>query len=194
MGMAAPFDEGRRNEITYKLKEGAQMYASQVGMKKVSIDCLVNYAGISKGAFYKFFSSKDELFLEIVEDWHTEIYSTALCILTENNDITQKKKASTALYEAFRIMDDKKIIEFIKNDLVQLLDNIKETEIFHRYHGDDIHIKEVIKFSGIKLLVTDDEAVGIIKNLAYTLFNSHAKGYWHSQKILINAICDFIVK
>ena len=192
--MAAPFDESRKNEIMNRLKEGAQIYASQVGMRKVSIDSLVNYAGISKGAFYKFFSSKDELFLEIVEDLHTEIYGTALSVLTENNDLSRKTKASRALYEVFRIMDDRKAMVFIKNDLEQLLDNIKDTEIFHRYHSDDIHIKEVIKFSGIKLLVTDDEAVGIIKNLAYTLFNSHSNGYWHSQKILINAICDYIVK
>ncbi len=66
--------------------------------------------------------------------------------------------------------------------------------MIERYHSDEVHIKEVIKYSGIKLLVTDDEAVSIIKNLARSVLNSDMNGYWHAQKIIINSVCSYIVK
>ncbi len=192
--MAAPFSKNRRDEIAEKLKEGARLTAMEHGMKKTSVDTLVAYAGISKGAFYKFYQSKDELFLEIVEDWHTEIYGSALDTLMEKSGSSYKAKAAKALYQACEFIEKNNIMKFIKNDLPLLLENISGTELAERYHGDDIHIDEVIRFSGIKLLVTNDEAVSIVKNVVFTVLNSDMQGYWYSQKILINSVCDFIVK
>lgn len=42
-----------------------------VGMRQTTVDQLVEAAGISKGAFYKFYSSKEMLFLDLLEDLHT---------------------------------------------------------------------------------------------------------------------------
>ena len=192
--MAVPFSRIRRDEITEKLKECARKTASEVGMKKTSVDSLVLYAGISKGAFYKFFKSKDELFLEILEDWHTIIYGDALRCLTEKSELSDKSKASKAILQACVTMYKYSVMDFIKNDLSQLLENIQGTELMGRYHSDDVHIMEVIKFSGIKLLVTDDDAVNIIKNRVFTVLNANMKGYWYAQKIIINSVCDYIVK
>lgn len=192
--MAVPFSKTKRDEISEKLKEGARMYAAENGMKKTSVDSLVTYAGISKGAFYNFYKSKDELFLEVVEDWHTDIYGAALDCLLEKDELSPKQKAAKAMFNACKMLSDGSIMKFMENDLNMLLNNIEGTELMERYHGDDIHIKEVIKYSGIKLLVTDDEAVSIIKNLAYSVLNADMKGYWHAQKIIINSVCDYIVK
>lgn len=192
--MAVPFSKNKRNEIAEKLKEGAKITAAKQGMKKTSVDSLVAYAGISKGAFYNFYGSKDELFLEVVEDWHTDIYGAALDCLMEKNDLSPKAKAAKAIFEACRTLSDRSIMKFIKNDLGNLLDNIENSDLMDRYHSDEVHIKEVIKYSGIKLLVTDDEAVSIIKNLACGVMNSDIKGFWHAQKIIINSVCSYIVK
>lgn len=192
--MAVPFSKIRKDEISEKLKEGARLSAARVGMKKTSVDSLVEYAGISKGAFYKFFASKDELFLEVVEDMHTEIYGAALECLVKNKDLPDKTRCARALYEACRLLYDNSAMKFIKWDLPLLLENIADTPLMERYHGDDVHIREVIRFSGIKLMVTDDEAVNIVKNIAYTVLNADMDGYWYSLKIIINSVCDFIVK
>ena len=188
------FTRMKRDEISEKLKEGAMIYAAEVGMKKTSVDSLVAYAGISKGAFYNFFESKDELFLELVEDWHTEIYGTALETLMEENDKTFKAKAARAILQACVTMCKYSVLKFYRECLPQLLENIKGTELMERYHSDDVHIAEVIRFSGIKLLVTEEEAVSLVKNIAFTILNADMKGYWYAQKILINSVCDYVVK
>ena len=97
--MAAPFSRVRRDEIAEDLKKYAIKKLAEVEMKKISVDSLVEYAGISKGAFYKFFKSKDELFLEILEDWHTLIYGDALECITEDNGLSAKNKVAKAILQ-----------------------------------------------------------------------------------------------
>lgn len=192
--MAAPFSRVRRYEIAENLKKSAMKRLAEVEMKKISVDSLVEYAGISKGAFYKFFRSKDELFLEILEDWHTLIYGDALECITENNGLSAKNKVAKAILQACVTIDKYSAMKFLRDDVPLLLENIEEADLVKRYHSDDVHIKEIIKFSGIKLLVTDEEAVAIVKNLVFTVMNTNMKGYWYAQKIIINSVCDYIVR
>lgn len=192
--MATPFTQKRRNEISEKLKEGARFFLLSKSMKKITVDSLVEYAGISKGEYYNFYSSKDELFLEIVEDWHTEIYGTVLDILLENNNMPTKRKAAYAIYKACKILKKHSVLQFMNNDFKILLNNISDTDLIERYHSDDVHILEVIKYSGIKLIVTNEEAIAIIKNIVFTVLNSDIDGYWYAQKVIINSVCDYIIK
>ncbi|GFI61136.1 hypothetical protein IMSAG049_00293 [Clostridiales bacterium] len=192
--MSIAFSENERKIILEKLKKGAKIFSAEKGMKKTSVDKLVVYAGISKGAFYNFFRSKDELFLEILEDWHTKIYGDALDCLMEKSNATMKNKAGRAILQACETMHKESVMKFIREDLEQLLENISGTELMERYHSDDIHIDEVIRFSEIKLLVTNREAADIVKNLVFTVLNSEMNGYWHAQKIMINSVCSFIIK
>lgn len=192
--MAAPFSRVRRDEIAEDLKKYAIKKLVEVEMKKISVDSLVEYAGISKGAFYKFFKSKDELFLEILEDWHTLIYGDALECITEDNGLSAKNKVAKAILQSCVTIDKYSLMKFIRDDVPPLLENIEGTDLMERYHSDDVHIKEIIKFSGIKLLVTEEEAVAIIKNLVFTVLNAEMNGYWYAQKIIINSVCDYIVK
>ena len=49
--MAKAFDDNERKLIKDKLKEGALLFIQQQGVRKTSVDELVKYANISKGAF-----------------------------------------------------------------------------------------------------------------------------------------------
>ena len=60
--MAKAFDDNERKLIKDKLKEGALLFIQQQGVRKTSVDELVKYANISKGAFYLFYTSKELLF------------------------------------------------------------------------------------------------------------------------------------
>src|SRR5512138_1495129 len=48
-------------------EKGKTLFEKQ-GLKKTSVDELTEAVGISKGAFYLFYESKEELFLEILEE------------------------------------------------------------------------------------------------------------------------------
>lgn len=61
------FTEAEREIIRGKLLEKGREIFAMYGLKKTSVDDLVNACGIAKGSFYKFFNSKEELYFELVE-------------------------------------------------------------------------------------------------------------------------------
>lgn len=105
------------------------------------------------------------MFWKYYEDWHTLIYGDALECITENSGLSDKNKVAKSILQACVTIDKYSLMKFIRDDVPLLLENIEGTDLLKRYHSDDVHIKEIIKFSGIKLLVTEEEAVAIIKNL-----------------------------
>ena len=75
--MALAFTKEQEKEIVSRLKKAAREGIAKAGMRKTTVDTLVQAAGISKGAFYKFYTSKELLFFELLEDLHTEVYTIA---------------------------------------------------------------------------------------------------------------------
>ena len=54
------------------LQSARQLFAAQ-GFEHTGVDQICRTAGISKGAFYHHFCSKDDLFLRLLEDWTESI-------------------------------------------------------------------------------------------------------------------------
>ena len=65
--MPKAFSEYEKTAIRSQLREQGQRLFAAHGLKKTSIDDLIQAVGISKGAFYLFYSSKEELLMEILE-------------------------------------------------------------------------------------------------------------------------------
>ena len=67
--MAQPFSPEQRDAIRARLLESARQHIVSDGVKKTSLDMLTSDAGISKSSFYKFYDSKEQLFLTIAAEW-----------------------------------------------------------------------------------------------------------------------------
>jgi AcrR family transcriptional regulator len=59
----------RSEETRTKIMESAIKLFSNSGFNKASVDDICEEAGISKGAFYHHFKSKQELFLALLDGW-----------------------------------------------------------------------------------------------------------------------------
>ena len=71
--MPRPFTEQERATIRARLLERSQRLFETRGLRKTSIDEIANEAGISKGAFYQFFDSKEALCLELLESIESKL-------------------------------------------------------------------------------------------------------------------------
>lgn len=72
--------------IRETLLREARRCAVTLGLRKTSVEQLTEAAGISKGLFYKYFTSKELLFFEVLEDIHSEVYQVAEQALEEGKD------------------------------------------------------------------------------------------------------------
>lgn len=78
------------------------------GYKKISVDELCREAGISKGAFYLFFPSKEALFCEVLCAAQEGINDRMAAILDEHRDrqgVAQALKAAYREYAGNRFLD-----------------------------------------------------------------------------------------
>jgi AcrR family transcriptional regulator len=69
---SSPRPDGRRTELRgtarARLLDAAERLLSERGYRGASVDLVSAAAGVTKGAFYHHFASKDELFLGLLED------------------------------------------------------------------------------------------------------------------------------
>ena len=78
--MATAFSPQERERIRESLLDAALKSAASQGMRHATVDELAREAGISKGAFYRFYQSKEHLFLSMLERTHEEMYGEPFVI------------------------------------------------------------------------------------------------------------------
>lgn len=133
--MAQPFSPQQRDAIREKLKESARKYAVSTGVKKTSLDMLTADAGISKSSFYKFYDSKELLFLEIAADWESQIIAAVNESLTKDAaaGLDDKRRSANSVYAAFTTIHALGICNFLCDDLPELARFIPEEDARTHY-------------------------------------------------------------
>jgi len=84
------FTEKESEQIRKTLMIKGQELFSTAGLRKTTVDDLVKSAGIAKGSFYKFFPSKEILYLEILEEIETNIRSSMATANLEGKELTKE--------------------------------------------------------------------------------------------------------
>lgn len=71
--MPKTYSEKEKQQIRAKLHEAANRSLQKKGVRKTTVDDLVNTVGIPKGTFYLFYRSKEELLFEVIQVYHEQI-------------------------------------------------------------------------------------------------------------------------
>ncbi|MEO8797270.1 MAG: TetR/AcrR family transcriptional regulator [Polyangiaceae bacterium] len=66
-----PYTAEHKQQTRDKIVESARILFNRRGFEQVSIDEVMNGAGLTRGGFYKHFDSKDELYAAAVESFRT---------------------------------------------------------------------------------------------------------------------------
>lgn len=72
--MPKGFSDEEKKTISHKLLAECKLNWQVYGYKKTSIDILCQNVGISKGAFYIFFDSKESLFYQVISQTQAQLY------------------------------------------------------------------------------------------------------------------------
>jgi AcrR family transcriptional regulator len=80
------FTEDEKGIVRSKLVEAALKFLSTTGIKKTTVEELARAAGISKGAFYMFYESKELLFLDALEEVQSKIHEEIISQIQKSSD------------------------------------------------------------------------------------------------------------
>ncbi|PLR98470.1 TetR/AcrR family transcriptional regulator [Bacillus sp. T33-2] len=142
--MPRAFTDEERERIRQSLIEQGRDLLSVFGVRKTSVEDLTRAAGISKGSFYLFYSSKEELFLEIFESVEKEVrdlFFRELIVTGMSARETFKKR----MQDALAFMDETPLMgKFQSEDLNYLFRSLPEEKIMQHTQKDDQEIIEYL--------------------------------------------------
>lgn len=186
------FTQEERTAIRRKLLETARQCAATLGVRKTTVDQLVEAADISKGAFYQFYASKECIFLDVLEQLHTEIYGVAEQVLAEAASLSPADRVSKAVLAACSAMEETGMMAFMERDVPYILRKVPDEILKGRYHSDAVHIHKLLEQTGFIPAVGLDLAAATVQGLLLTVSHRGSIGEPYSQvlEILVCGACE----
>ena len=167
--MARSFSEREKENIKKNLQEACKQSWTQYGYKKTSVDELCKQVGISKGAFYLFFESKEALFCEVLCSVQEQICNAA-------SEVIEKRRDKYGVAEALKLI----YREYDKNNFLYDSDSTDFTILMNKLSEEQAkkieesnHMSEQL-FSGqpyLKFQVDASLAMSVIYSLIVNIKN-----------------------
>lgn len=198
--MAKAFSDTEKALIKDKLKKGAIEYIQRYGIRKASVDELVKYAGISKGAFYLFYESKELLFFDAIMEYHQQLQdAVSASIQNIKGEVTADKLTETI----FKVVKDNQSfwasllangdLEYIQRKLPEQMEEIHlfDDDKFFGQLLQAIHVTRNINvevlsgtFRAIFLTILHVETIGeeVFDDVLKTLIKSVFQQVFYNQE------------
>lgn len=148
--MATAFSDNEKELIRKKLNEVAQECLWKYGVKKTTVDQIVQMAGISKGSFYNFYPGKEILFFTVLEEYQKSIADELANKFRKEENIGIDK-FTELIYELYQNVRQSFIMNIIQNQEFEYLMRKLPKELITNHHSlDDILTKKVFSYIKVK--------------------------------------------
>jgi len=174
--MPKAFTEQEKELIRKRLLEQGHKQFSAYGLRKTNIEELAEAAGISKGAFYLFYASKEALFMDVVEQvehrFRQEIFA-----MVDLPGPSPRARLFAILHKAFRLVKAIPLLQFLTGSDYDLLLRRMPPETFPEHLANDrMFIIELItrcQNAGIPIRVPPEEIISLLYPLALTILHEN---------------------
>ncbi len=193
--MALPFTPEQRETIRARLMDSARAHALSPGVKKTSLEMLTTDAGISKSSFYKFFDSKEQLFLEVAAQWESQIIASANKALTAAEGKSDKGRAADMVYAAFKTIYSLGIIRFLHEDLPEVMESLPQADASSHYLSSAKGLFSMLHHAQIHFTEPDDVVLASIEILYMSILHINQIGtsFFPALAMLVVGACDRLV-
>lgn len=193
--MALPFTDEQRERIRARLFESACRHAREDGLKKTSLDALTADAGIAKSSFYRFYDSKERLFLEVAARWEEQVLSRAEAALHESGARTDKERAAAMVFAAFGEIHALGIARFLREDMPLLTACFPESRARAHYLSSAESIFSALRDARISFTVPDEIALSVIRLMYLSILHIGEIGdaFFPALRELVASACDRLV-
>ncbi|MFO1444510.1 TetR/AcrR family transcriptional regulator [Bacillus sp. Bva_UNVM-123] len=189
------FTEQEKEQIRQSLLIKGKEIFIKYGLTKTSIDDIVLACGIGKGSFYKFFSSKEELYYEILKN-EEEIRETVLNELFREK-LSPKELLASFFHTSFELVEENPFLQqvFQNDDHERLNRKLPEQMLEFSKENTErgIHAVNMLMERGV--LPQDDPKVivGIIQAIMMIRLHKHEIGEDVFPKVIAQII-EFIAE
>lgn len=177
--MARSFTEREKENIKRSLQEACKQSWTQYGYKKTSVDDLCKQVGISKGAFYIFFESKEALFCEVLCSVQEQICNVASEVINKHKD---KYGVAEALKLIYREYDKNNFLyDSDSMDFTILMNKLSEEQADKIEESNHMSQQLFLSQPHLKFKVNADLAMSVIYSLIMNIKNRDILPYNHME-------------
>ena len=192
--MPQAFTPQQMEDIRARLFDSACRHAVSMGVKRVSLERLTSDAGISKSTFYKFYESKEQLFLQVGMHFEMLIVGEAQRALRQSKGKSNRDRTAEAVNAAFDRLAELNVMRFLKEDMPQLVALAATDEALAHFKSMSMSILELLKREGVAFRVSDEMVGSIIHILYLSVQNAREMAcYAEALRELVLGVCDRIV-
>ncbi len=159
------FSEDEKELIRRKLLEQGEKHFSRFGFKKTNVEEIALAVGISKGAFYRFFDSKELLFMEVIEEVEIRGRKEILKVISQPGP-TPRARLFAILKKAFDMFGELPILRVFTGSDFEILANRVPVDVFQAHMANDRAFFEELfsrcEKNGINIKVDAEEIVELL--------------------------------
>jgi AcrR family transcriptional regulator len=169
--MTRSFSTQEKDEIRKRILDLGLKHFSTYGFKKTNVDEIARAAGISKGAFYRFYKSKELLFMDVIEELEIKGREEIMKTIGLPGS-TPRARLYAILKKAFDLFGELPILHlFSAGDFGMLMHQIPAEKFREHIASDQGFFDQLLnacRDAGIPVVVGSEEMV----NLLYPLVTS----------------------
>ncbi len=161
--MAKSFTETEKENIREKLIAECEKSWAKFGYKKTNLDELCTKVGISKGAFYLFYRSKEELFCDVIDVIQKRlflIFEETLAGTPTKYDFAKALKLLYLEYDKGNL-----IFDFDNPDFIAFINKVPKEWLDKHQLNSLNNIHAIIKKSNLTLKVEEKKALTVFDTL-----------------------------
>lgn len=174
--MPKAFTEREKALIGQRLLEQGYKQFSAHGLRKTNVEELAEAAGISKGAFYIFYESKEALFMDVVE-LAEDRFRQEILASVDLPGPSPRARLFAVLRKAFTLWKAIPLLQFFtRSDFELLARRVPAEKLQEHLASDQIFLKELIarcNGAGIPIQVSMEEIAGLVYTLFFTTLHEN---------------------
>jgi AcrR family transcriptional regulator len=191
--MSVAFSDSEIQTIRTRLKKRARECLGKTGVRKTSIADLVSAAGISTGAFYRFYESKELLFFEVFEDMDAEVMEAAAEVLRTRADLVPCERVILALMTCFGKLEDLGFMPAWEAESAYLLRKLPPEALANHQDGEGAQIVGLLTEFGMEASLPHADVAEIVQRLLISLSQLLAVDPEQSRRVsefMVRAVCE----
>jgi AcrR family transcriptional regulator len=177
--MPKGFSDYEKELIGQRLLDQGYKLFSTYGLKKTNIEEIAKAAGISKGAFYNFYESKEALFMDVIEEVEKRVRQEILTAVDLPGP-SPRARLFNVLKRAFNLFETVPILQFLTTgDYDQLFRRIPPEKLQEHLASDSGFLEEMIAHcqkAGIPIRAPREQMTGLLYQLVLAMLHKDDLG------------------
>ena len=177
--MPRAFTQNEKEEIERRLLEQGYNLFTTYGLKKTNVEDIAQAVGISKGAFYSFYTSKEDLFMAVIEQAETRVRKEILANI-ELPGRSPRARLVSMLQKAFALLKTIPLLQLLTGGDYDLLFRKLSVEKLKTHLGDDMKFIQTFtarcQEAGIPIRVRPEEIVALLFPLVIAILHEDNLG------------------